>query len=275
MEVLALVGPSGTGKSHWAVVVSHNLGTQAIIDDGLLIAESQIIAGSSAKRQATRIGAIKAALFMDVKRAQEMKEAIRKLAPASILILGTSDKMARNIANRLDLPQPQMIYNITDCVSEKDIRTALYQRKHFSKHVIPAPTLEVKKSLPGILVHPMHIFVKKTSPSLGKKSWVEQSIIRPTFTLEGKLTITDNAIKAIVISASQSVPGVINLGRISIDVLQVGIIKIDVSPTILYGLPVRKVAANLQLSIIQAVEGMTGLQVHNVNITVAKLGFAP
>ena len=35
MEVLALVGPSGTGKSHRALVVAHDYNVDAIIDDGI------------------------------------------------------------------------------------------------------------------------------------------------------------------------------------------------------------------------------------------------
>ena len=37
MEVVAFVGPSGTGKSHRAIGVAHNNNCDAIIDDGLLI----------------------------------------------------------------------------------------------------------------------------------------------------------------------------------------------------------------------------------------------
>ena len=69
MEVFALVGPSGTGKSHRATIVAHQFEAQAIIDDGLLIQGNRILAGASAKRQPTRIGAIKSALFMDDKHA--------------------------------------------------------------------------------------------------------------------------------------------------------------------------------------------------------------
>ena len=50
MEVIALVGPSGTGKSHRALLVAHNNQADAIIDDGLLIKDGTIIAGKSAKR---------------------------------------------------------------------------------------------------------------------------------------------------------------------------------------------------------------------------------
>ena len=44
MEVVAFVGPSGTGKSHRAIGVAHNNNCDAIIDDGLLIKGTKILA---------------------------------------------------------------------------------------------------------------------------------------------------------------------------------------------------------------------------------------
>ena len=44
MDVIALVGPSGTGKSHRALLVAHQYGADAIIDDGILIRDGKIIA---------------------------------------------------------------------------------------------------------------------------------------------------------------------------------------------------------------------------------------
>jgi len=271
LEIYALVGASGTGKSHRAAVVANRLEAQAIIDDGLLIQGNQIIAGSSAKRQTTRLGAIKAALFMDDNRAQEIIEAIDKLAPTKILILGTSVGMVKRIAGRLGLPVPQ-IMNIEEFASEKEIRKARYIRTHFSRHVIPVPTLEVKKSFPGTLVQPLHVFLKKKETP-GKKEWLEQSIVRPTFTPNGKLTIADSAISTIAGYAAQSVPGVTSTGHINVKVEQEGIIIIEISPTIAYGFLVHQVAAKLQRQIHLTVEKITGLEVRKVDVLVKSLSF--
>ena len=51
MDIYALVGPSGTGKSHRALQVAHKYEVELIIDDGLLIKGDRILAGLSAKRQ--------------------------------------------------------------------------------------------------------------------------------------------------------------------------------------------------------------------------------
>lgn len=49
MKVVAFVGPSGTGKSHRAIGIAHKNNCDAIIDDGLLIKGTKILAGTSAK----------------------------------------------------------------------------------------------------------------------------------------------------------------------------------------------------------------------------------
>ena len=51
MKVVAFVGPSGTGKSHRAIGIAHKNNCDAIIDDGLLIKGTKILAGTSAKNE--------------------------------------------------------------------------------------------------------------------------------------------------------------------------------------------------------------------------------
>ena len=48
MEVYALIGASGTGKSHNAYIVMEQYGIDMMIDDGLLIKDGKKMAGSSA-----------------------------------------------------------------------------------------------------------------------------------------------------------------------------------------------------------------------------------
>ena len=55
MKVVAFVGPSGTGKSHRAIGIAHKNNCDAIIDDGLLIKGTKILAGTSAKNETNRI----------------------------------------------------------------------------------------------------------------------------------------------------------------------------------------------------------------------------
>ena len=69
MEVYALVGPSGTGKSHHATDLADELEISFIIDDGLLIHNGRKLAGISAKSESTMVAAVKRAIFLDQNQA--------------------------------------------------------------------------------------------------------------------------------------------------------------------------------------------------------------
>ena len=64
MKVVAFVGPSGTGKSFRAIGVAHDHHCDGIIDDGLLIEGTKILAGTSAKTEQNKVQAVKRAIFM-------------------------------------------------------------------------------------------------------------------------------------------------------------------------------------------------------------------
>ena len=104
MKVYTLVGKSGTGKSFHAMELCKKLGVEAIIDDGLFIYKNSVIAGNSAKRQETKIGAVKIALFLNDRLRNQVVSAIKKENPESILVLGTSEDMVDKIIERLNLP---------------------------------------------------------------------------------------------------------------------------------------------------------------------------
>ena len=77
MRVISFVGESGTGKSYRATKLANKKNIECIIDDGLLIKGAVILGGTSAKREPTRIGSIKKALFTreeDAKKAAEAKK---------------------------------------------------------------------------------------------------------------------------------------------------------------------------------------------------------
>jgi ABC-type dipeptide/oligopeptide/nickel transport system ATPase component len=63
MEVYALVGKAGTGKSYRAMGVAHEKEIDLVVDDGVLINGTRKLAGKSAKKEQTKISAVKRALF--------------------------------------------------------------------------------------------------------------------------------------------------------------------------------------------------------------------
>jgi uncharacterized alkaline shock family protein YloU len=265
-EVFALVGSSGTGKSHRAIKLAHECGAEIIIDDGLIIKANQIIMGHTAKRQPTRIGAIKAALFLDKSQAAKAREVIVELAPEKILILGTSRGMVDKIAEALGLPAVTKYIMIEDIASGKEIERARMMRSKYAKHVIPAPTVEVRKSFPGTLIDPLKVFLKSQNKT-GRKSWLEQSVVRPNFTYYGKLTISRHALIAIAGRAAEEKRGVKSAGKINLTQSEDGLL-VDLFPVFFFGTNLADIAADIQIAVKKQLEYMTGLSVTSVNVTV-------
>lgn len=74
MEVYALIGASGTGKSHNANSVMEQYHIEMMIDDGLLIKDGKKMAGTSAKAEETTVAAVKRAIFHDPIHASQVRE---------------------------------------------------------------------------------------------------------------------------------------------------------------------------------------------------------
>ena len=128
MEVVAFVGPSGTGKSHRAIGVAHNNNCDAIIDDGLLIKGTKILAGTSAKNETNRIQAVKRAIFTEDDHADAVRSALATGGIHRLLILATSDNMIQKIVLRLGLPQPEKTVYIQQIASRQEMKKAKQMR---------------------------------------------------------------------------------------------------------------------------------------------------
>lgn len=271
MEVIALVGPSGTGKSHRALIVAHEHKADAIIDDGLFIKDSKILAGTSAKKEKSKIQAVKRAIFMDKHHAEEVAQAIQKVNLQRILILGTSDNMIAKITQALHLPSPAKVIRIEDIASPAEIAKARESRLIEGKHIIPVPTIELKPHFSGYLIDPLEIFFKK--PKMRRHKLGEKSIVRPTFSYYGKLLISDAAIAAIVQHVAMQHEAITKTGQIQIKNSQdreTGI-SITADITLRYGKPIHKAVQETQVEIKTVVEFMTGMIVKEVNIEVKRL----
>lgn len=195
IKVYAFVGPSGTGKSYRAQMVAGEYDIHYIIDDGLFIKDNEVIAGNSAKKAPTKIETVKHALFLTDEEKQEIRKAIKKYKPESILILGTSDGMVEKIAENLNLPKIEKTIYINEIASREEMETAKRIRTVEGKHVIPVPTFEIKKDFSGYILDPLQIFKTKGK---GKTPYIsEKSIIRPTFSYLGNFTISDTVFRQI------------------------------------------------------------------------------
>ena len=194
MKVIAFVGSSGTGKSYRSLFVAKQNGVDYIIDDGLLIGNSKVLAGTSAKKELSKIAAIRRACFFDKKHIEEVKCAIEEYKPDSIMIIATSSEMAQEIRKALELEEISKIIRIEDVATEQEIIKAHKTREIEGKHVIPVPTFELQKTFSGYFIDALKVLTKK-----GDINFVgEKTIVRPVYSYLGKYIIADTVIKDIV-----------------------------------------------------------------------------
>ena len=269
MKTYGLVGSSGTGKSHRALLVAATHGIDYIIDDGLLITEGKILAGRSAKRERTGLAAVRRALFQDPSHAGQVRRAITRSGADQLLVLGTSATMILRIVSALDLPPPRRIMDITEVASKEEIDTALSVRRRLGKHVIPAPTMEVKKSFSGYLVDSLR-FLRRDRRRARESKIIEKSVVRPTFSALGHFYISDRVIASLAEYAAMGIRGIHSVGRIAVRGWDEGIvIEMDVTPVLSSDLATA--LQEVQRTTRQVVEHMTALNVLAVNVAAQKL----
>ncbi len=267
IEVLALTGPSGTGKSHRAMTVAQERGCDVIIDDGLLISGSRIIAGRSAKREETRTAAIRRAIFSSPGHALEVREALMQLSPSRVLILGTSTTMILRIVSRLGLPEPKEYVSIKDYATQEEMDHALWQRRKEGKHVIPAPAFEVKKTFSGYLVDPLKALAISREQRYGSQ---ERSVVRPTYSYFGRFYISDAVVMQIAQRICMDVPGVSRVLRSLVLAVGEGTI-LDVELVLSYGVKVFDVMQTVQRDLKEKLEFLTGIYLERVDISTKKI----
>lgn len=254
IKVYAFVGPSGTGKSYRAQMVAAENGIEYIIDDGLLIKGNDIVAGTSAKKAATKIETVKHALFLEEKEREEIRKAFEKENLESILILGTSDGMVEKIAENLGLPKIQKTIYIQDVATETEIEQAKRMRTVEGKHVIPVPTFELKKEFSGYLLDPLQIFKSK-----GKRKdpyITEKSIIRPTFSYLGNFTISENVFKTILEYVASKNEYIYRVAKIRVDKSDRGL-ELYMEVIVVYGCNVYSVLKEFREKCKKEVEKLT------------------
>ncbi len=263
ITVYAFIGPSGTGKSYRAQMVASEKGINFIIDDGLLIKDNTVIAGTSAKKATTKIETVKEALFMRPEEQQEIKKAIRKYKAESILILGTSDGMVDKIAQNLDLPEITERIYITDVATEEEMKEAKRIRQTEGKHVIPVPTFEIKKDFSGYLLDPLQIFKSKGK---GEKPYIsEKSIIRPTFSYMGNFTISDNVFRQITEYVAERMPEVYRVNRVRVETASENT-NIYIEVVIEYGNNIFDVLKDFKIKCKKEIEKLTAMNVGKIDI---------
>ena len=273
IKVYAFVGPSGTGKSYRAQLVASENEINYIIDDGLLIKDNAVIAGSSAKKAPTKIETVKHALFITEKERDEIRKAIKKYKPEGILILGTSDGMVDKIAENLGLPKISKTIYIKDVATEEEIEKARRIRVTEGKHVIPVPTFELKKDFSGYLLDPLQIFKSK---GIGEKPYIsegkgnmpyiaEKSIIRPTFSYLGNFTISDSVFRQIIEYIAIKNNAIFKISKIRVQKSEAGP-YIYMEVILNYGFNVIKEIRDFKIKCKKEIERLTTMNVQRIDV---------
>ncbi|MDO5555513.1 MAG: hypothetical protein Q4G09_02335 [Clostridia bacterium] len=265
IKTYAFVGPSGTGKSYRAQMVAVEKNVNYIIDDGLLIKDNEVIAGTSAKKATTKIETVKKALFINPEEAEEIKKAFRKFKPESILILGTSDNMIEKIRKNLGLPELIETVYITDVATEEEMSEAKRIRQTQGKHVIPVPTFEIKKDFSGFILDPLQIFKSK-----GKnlKPYIsEKSIIRPTFSYLGNFKISDTVFRQIIEYLAKKTNSIHKINRVRIDKIEDGEdISLYIEVIIVYGYNLVNELRAFKKKCKKEIENLTAMNIATIDI---------
>lgn len=272
IAVFALVGESGTGKSFKAKLLAQKYGIDAIIDDGLLIQNDKILAGRSAKTEKTYMGAVRVALFDDKERRDEIARILKKAHIKKILLLGTSEKMVIKIATRLQLPPPAKIIKIEDIATREEIEKAIRSRQIEGKHVIPVPSIEIKRNYSQIFYDSIKVFFAKPARLFMKKNGTtyEKSVVRPEFSKKGRISISEAALTQMAMHCVMEYDSNIRVKKLTIKTNLQGyrlIITIDIP----FGTQLTGEIYKLQQYVIENIEKYTGILIEEVSIIIDKI----
>jgi uncharacterized alkaline shock family protein YloU len=267
IEVLALVGPAGTGKSHRALVLAHEKKAELIIDDGLLIKGSRILAGRSAKSESLMITATRRALFMDPEHAREVKDKLEEEAPKRILILGISENMAFRIAENLGLPKPCEMIHIEQVATETEIMAARRLRMVDKKHAVPVVSVDVSRDSVGQLLDSFTVIFRRRND---RRILGENSVVRPRYSILGKISIADAVVKELASRAASTVPEVKKVPKVGVHMAD-GSVFLEVNVVLTYGQTWPPILKRVQSEVYQQISDLTGLEVKAVNVVLKNI----
>ncbi len=269
MQVYAFVGKTGTGKSFNAQKVAKKYGIRYIIDDAILIKDNKVIAGKSAKTEASKIASVKAAIFLDEIRRKKMCEAIKKEKIDKILILGTSDKMVKTIVENLNLEKIYHTIYIDEVASKEQIEEARRSRQEEGKHIVPVPTFEIKKQFSGYFLDSFKKF-NFFNKNDEENDISEKTIIRPTYSYLGNFVISDTVINSIIYHTVSKVPGVNKVIRVNTQ-KHIDGMKLEIDIEIKFGYNIPKLSSEIKNTIIYSIDRSTGINLFGISINVKSI----
>ena len=267
IEIIAFTGPAGTGKSHRATHVARQNGTDIIIDDGMLISRGRILAGRSAKSEINRLRAIKRAIFEYPEHRDEVRKYLVANPPAKLMILATSEGMIDKITSRLGLNHPAKFIHIEDISTPEEIEAALRERHEKKQHVVPVAKAQIERNFGGKLVSQIRAFFTKGRD----KDETSNTIVKPLFSFNGKVTIGTEAIMAMCRKLVELRDHVKKIRNIEFETFDDKIeLNIEIDLT-LANRSALSIAKTLQRKIRMGLSYFTGMEVRQVNIRVNEI----
>lgn len=267
VQVVALVGKSGTGKSFRARLVAQKENIDLMIDDGLLIRGQKILAGKSAKREKNYLAAVRTALFTDPDHLKQVSEALKREHFKGILIIGTSDRMVQKIAKTLGLPAISRIIRIEDIATSDEIATAMHMRHTQGRHVIPVPAIEVRNNNSGFVAESLKVFFRKGAGLFRRREVYEKAVVRPEFARKGSISISEAALGQMILHCVDEfgVNAAVKKVKARNDS---GGYRLKLELEVPYGEEIISPVHELQSYIIDSIERFTGILIHELHISI-------
>jgi adenylate kinase family enzyme len=274
VKVYALVGKSGTGKSFRARLLVDKYNIDLIVDDGLLIRDKKIIAGKSAKREKAYLSAVKTALFTDKEHRKQVRHVLEHEHFKRILIIGTSQRMVEKIASALQLPPPAKIIRIDEIATAEEIDTAIHYRRSQGGHVIPVPSIEVKRNYPQFMADSIKVLLSKGFGVLRRQNVYEKSVVRPVFSSRGSVTISEAALSQMIMHCVDEYSPGLQIRKVQVRNEKHGY-KLNVFVQVPYGKQLAGTIHGLQTYVVENLEKYTGIMIDEVNIVVDSVAEEP
>lgn len=266
IDVLAFIGPAGTGKSRRAQLLARTKQVDYVIDDGLVVSRGKIMIGKSAKSEKNLISAIRRALFQFQDHRDSVVSFLANESPCRVMVIATSRSMANKIIKALGLSEPSLFIDIEDVATPDEIRLAKRERNLKGHHVIPVSQAQIRKNFGGKLVGRLRELWKTKDKHEG-----ERTVVRPPFSFYGNLCIEISAI-------IQIVEHIVRLTKEVRDVIEVRVrankdrLSISIDINVIMGKQnLLELSKSVQKKTVSGVSYFTGMDVRTVDVNIKEV----
>ncbi len=182
--------------------------------------------------------------------------------------------MVHKICAALKLPEPKKMIKIEDVATADEIETAINHRATHGRHVIPVPSIEVRRNYPRIMGDSVKVIWRRGLGLLRRDKTYEKTVVRPEFSTKGAVQISEAALSQMVMHCVDEFTPGIEISRLNIKYDQRGY-RIDVHVRVPYRLELKGSIYSLQQYIVEHVERFTGIIIDELNIIIDNVTSAP